>query len=93
MRPAWMPLVAEARLRGLSTQVLRRWCYARGVPIRQGSLRDAWVAPAAIDAAVEALPLAPVPEAEREGLEEDVAAALGITAAANDVPKARRARR
>lgn len=95
MRPAWMPLSSEAKLRGLSTQGLRRWCCARGVPIRQSSLRDAWVSPGAIDAAVEALPLATVPEAEREGLQEDVAEALGIGAppAANDVAKSRRAKR
>lgn len=57
-RPRWVRLPEEARLRGFSTEGLRRWCRARGVPIRQSSHRDAWVSPAAIDAAVEALPVA-----------------------------------
>jgi len=57
-RPRWVRLPEEARLRGFTTEGLRRWCVARGVPIRQHSHRDAWVSPAAIDAAVEGLPVA-----------------------------------
>lgn len=57
-RPRWVRLPEEARLRGFSTEGLRRWCVARGVPIRQSSHRDAWVSPEAIDAAVEGLPVA-----------------------------------
>jgi hypothetical protein len=34
-RPRWVRLPEEARLRGFSTEGLRRWCVARGVPIRQ----------------------------------------------------------
>lgn len=57
-RPRWMRLPEEARLRGFSTEGLRRWCLSRGVPIHQHSHRDAWVKPEDIDAAVERLPVA-----------------------------------
>lgn len=57
-RPRWVRLPAEAKLRGFSTEGLRRWCRARGVPVRQSSHRDAWVSPAALDEAVEGLPIA-----------------------------------
>lgn len=57
-RPRWVRLPEEAKLRGFSTEGLRRWCRTRGVAIRESSHRDAWVNPEAIDAAVEALPVA-----------------------------------
>ncbi len=57
-RPRWVRLPEEAKLRGFSTEGLRRWCLARHVPIHQHSHRDAWVKPEDIDAAVERLPVA-----------------------------------
>ena len=54
----WVSLPVEAKRRGRTTNALRAWCLARGVEIRQGSHRDAWVQPAEIDRAIEGLPLA-----------------------------------
>jgi hypothetical protein len=76
--PRWLPLAVEAQRRGLSTEALRRWCYARGVSIRQGNARDAWVSPEAIDAAVEALPVARAPGSSeaRDAIDADLDASL-----------------
>ncbi len=78
-RVKWVALPEEARRRGLSTEALRRWCYARGVIIRQSSHRDAWVSPADVDAAVERLPRARAPGSleARDGIDADLDAALG----------------
>ncbi len=65
-RPRWVRLPEEAKLRGFTAEGLRRWCRARGVQIRQENHRDAWVSPAEIDAAVEAMPVANRPPAPDE---------------------------
>ena len=56
--PQWRRIDAEAGRRGFSsTSAFRSWCLARGVELREDNHKDTWVSPAAVDAAVAALPL------------------------------------
>lgn len=56
--PEWVRIEAEARVRGFpSTRAFRLWCLARGVEVRESSVRDTWVRPADVDRAVAGLPL------------------------------------
>lgn len=79
-RPRWVALEGEARARRMNTEALRVWCLKHRVPIREENNRRAFVSPEAIDAAVEALPLA-APNArarlrsDRDQLDEDLDAA------------------
>lgn len=54
----WVRIEAEASARGFpSTRAFRAWCLARGVEVRESSVRDTWVRPAEVDRAVAGLPL------------------------------------
>lgn len=63
--PQWRRIEAEAVARGFpSTRAFRAWCFARGVEVRETTLRDTWVRPADVDRAVEAMPAARKPKAK-----------------------------
>lgn len=56
--PAWRRIEAEAVRRGFSsTRAFRTWCLSRGVELREDNHKDTWVSPAAVDAAVQGLPV------------------------------------
>ena len=74
-RPHWVSLPSEAARRGMGTNAFRQWCHRRGVTIREGSHREAWVAPAEVDRAIEGLPAAKRP-ASRTPTRDEVDEAL-----------------
>ena len=73
--PRFVSLASEAARRGYSTRSFRAWCVRRGVPIREGSHREAWVSPADVDRAIEGLPVAAAPPSVDDEVDASVRAA------------------